>query len=128
VRFTLFLLIAVLLGAQQLHAQPTTIPFNADSIKRSSEAVKEANRLRMVDATIRYFVIKADSNTYGYSIYIDGKSYIHQTTIPATPGNRGFTHIDKAEKTALLVIEKIKQGEMPPTLTVDELRQRKIIQ
>jgi hypothetical protein len=122
----LFLLIASLV-AQCLHAQQTHLPLNADSIKKSSEAIKAANQKRMADATIQYFVIKAGSSTYGYSIYIDGKLYIRQTTIPAMPGNRGFTRIEQTEKTALLAIEKIKQGELPPTLTVAELRQRKII-
>lgn len=111
----------------RLHAQSTALPVNTDSLKKESAAIKEANRQRMTNAIIQHFVIKADSSTYGYSIYIDGKLYVYQTTIPAMPGNRGFSNVDSAEKTALLVIEKIKQGELPPTLSADELRQRKII-
>jgi hypothetical protein len=127
VRYTLFLLIASLLVVQCLHAQQASNPPNTDSLKNASEAIKAANKKSMADATLQHFVIKADSSTYGYSIYIDGKLYIQQTTIPAMPGGRGFSSIATAEKAAALVIKKIKEGELPPTLTVEELRQRKII-
>ena len=122
----LILLVAVFFIVRPLHAQSTLLP-DTDSLKKISEAAKEANRRQMANATIQHFIIKADSNTYGYSIYIDGKLYIQQTTIPAIAGSRGFSSIDKAERTALLAIGKIKQGELPPTLTTEELRQRKII-
>lgn len=125
-KYILVLLIAVFSIAQHLPAQSTSLP-NIDSLKKINEATKEANRQQMTRAAIQHFIIKADSSTYGYSIYIDGKLYIRQTTIPAINGSLGFGTIDKAERTALLVIEKIKQGELPPALTTDELRQRKII-
>jgi hypothetical protein len=127
VKSILIALIALIAIAPQTHAQPAPLPINSDSLKRAAEEAKEINRRRMADAVIKHFVIKADNSTYGYSIYIDGKLYVYQTTIPAMPGNRGFSNVASAEKTALLVIEKIKQGELPPTLSADELRQRKII-
>jgi len=32
-----------------------------------------------------------------------------------------------AEKVVLLVIDKIKRGEMPPTVTIEELKKLKVI-
>ena len=71
---------------------------------------------------ISYTIVNAKSNTYGYDIYINDKRYIHQLTIPGIPGNNGFRNKPDAEKTAKLVVDKMKRGEMPPTVTVTELQ------
>jgi len=47
---------------------------------------------------------------------------IHQASIPGIPGNDGFKAKSDAKKVALLVIEKLKKGEMPPTVTLDEMK------
>jgi len=52
---------------------------------------------------------------------------IHQTSVPALPGNEGFKTREAATKVALLVIEKIKKGEMPPTISIDEMKKLKVI-
>jgi hypothetical protein len=61
-------------------------------------------------------------NGFGYKIYIEGNLYVDQPTIPAVAGNKGFkTKID-AEKVANLAIKKIRQGIIPPTISVEELK------
>jgi hypothetical protein len=72
-------------------------------------------------STITYKIIKAEGNTYGYDIYTDGKLMIHQPTKPGMSGNRGFDTKEAASKMAALVISKIKKGEMPPTVTKEEM-------
>ena len=52
---------------------------------------------------------------------------IHQTSAPALPGNKGFKTKADATKVALLVIEKIKKGEMPPTISIDEMKKLGVI-
>ena len=52
---------------------------------------------------------------------------IHQPSIPGMPGNDGFKTKADAEKVAQLVIKKIKKGEMPPTVTVEEMKKMKVI-
>ena len=78
-------------------------------------------------AKLGYAIIGAPNNSYGYDISADGRLMIHQASIPAMPGNEGFKTKAAAEKVALLVIEKIKKGEMPPTVSVEELRKLKAI-
>ena len=78
--------------------------------------------------TISYSVIDAEKSTYGYDIFINKKRYIHQLTIPGMSGNSGFSSKAGAEKTAKLVIEKIRRGEMPPTISRNELQHLHIIQ
>lgn len=68
------------------------------------------------------YQITSSENGYGYKIYIDGKLYINQPNIPALPGMAGFESEEDASKTAKLAISKIREGIMPPTITVNELR------
>lgn len=76
---------------------------------------------------LTYRIIPALNKTFAYDVYADGKLMIHQTSIPAMPGNEGFKTKAAAEKVALLVIEKIKKGEMPPTVSIEEMRKLKAI-
>jgi Domain of unknown function (DUF4907) len=94
---------------------------NGDSIIIEMAKIKEANKAEMAKADIQYFIIKADSETYGYSIFIDGKIAIAQKTIPSLPGTIGFQSIEVAEKVARFVIQKIREGEMPPTVSTEEM-------
>ena len=43
------------------------------------------------------------------------------------PGNEGFKTKADAEKVAQLVIDKIRKGEMPPTVTIKEMKKLKVI-
>ena len=60
-------------------------------------------------------------------MYADGRLIIHQNIIPAMPGNEGFKTKADASKVAQLVIGKIKKGEMPPTVTIEEMKKLKVI-
>jgi hypothetical protein len=70
---------------------------------------------------LSYKIISSINKTWGYDIYNNGKLIIHQPAIPALPGNTGFKTKPEAEKVAQLVISKVKKGEMPPTVTTQEL-------
>jgi hypothetical protein len=71
---------------------------------------------------LTYKIIDAPDHTFCYDIYADGKLMIHQTSIPAVPGNEGFKTKADAEKVAQLVIAKIKKGEIPPTISIEEMK------
>jgi Domain of unknown function (DUF4907) len=90
--------------------------------KKELAKIKAGNLKRAAKTQFRYFIIKAEGNTYGYSIYADENLYIQQNTIPAVAGTRGFSDTASAAKTARLVIKKIKQGEMPPAITINDLK------
>lgn len=94
---------------------------NKDSLLLKMKMIKDTNIITMANATIQYFIIKAEENTYGYTIFIDGKMVIEQKTIPGFSGKLGFQNKGIAEKVAKLVINKIKDGEMLPTLNQDEV-------
>ena len=74
-----------------------------------------------------YKIIQAPNNTWGYDIIQSNKVLIHQPNKPGLPGQEGFATKKDASKVAKLVIAKIKRGEMPPTISIDELKALKVI-
>lgn len=66
-------------------------------------------------------IILNKDKTFGYKILVDGKVMINQESMPAVPGNKGFPRKIDAERMADLVILKITNGVMPPTITVHEV-------
>jgi len=57
---------------------------------------------------------------WGYDILVNDSLFIHQESVPATNGKKGFPKKELAERTAELIINKMKTGR-PPTVTTFEL-------
>jgi|GEM_PF-1194264 len=74
------------------------------------------------DVALSYRIIPSENSTFGYEILMDGRLYIRQPNIPGLPGNEGFLEKITAMKVADLVILKIRKNEMPPSVTVEELK------
>ena len=96
--------------------------------KPDSSAAKFPAASAYANAKLTYKIIDAPKHTYGYDVFADGRLMIHQTSVPALPSNEGFQTKEDATKVALLVIAKIKKGEMPPTISIDEMKHLKVIQ
>ena len=92
-----------------------------------SSAAKFPGASAYASADLTYQIIHASNNTFGYDVCAQDRLIIHQSSIPALPGNEGFKTKDDAEKVALLVIDKIRKGEMPPTVSVEELKKLGVI-
>ena len=75
------------------------------------------------DADLKAVIIPSENNTFGYDIYMYGSVMVHQPSRPGLPGNAGFATEADAMKVAELVIKKIRNNEMPPTVTIEELRE-----
>ena len=97
------------------------------SARPDSNAAKFPETSAYANTKLTYKIIDAPNHTYGYDVFGDGKLMIHQTSVPALPGNEGFKTKDDATKVALLVIEKIRKGEMPPTISIDEMKTLSVI-
>lgn len=96
-------------------AQKTDVPLSADktSTKNNTEYT--------------YKIVPSINNTFGYNINKGEKCLIKQLNIPGIPGNNGFKTAEDAEKVAKLVIRKLEKGEMPPSVTSEELKNLKVI-
>jgi len=82
---------------------------------------------QVAKAKITYEVISSPGGGYGYDVFVDGKKLIHQTNIPGQPGIAGFKNKDESKRVAELVIRKLKNKELPPSITTEELRRLKVI-
>ena len=83
---------------------------------------------QLAKANLTYQVIATEGGGYGYDVYADGKRLIHQPTIPGQPGTSGFKRKSDSEKVAKLVVRKLKNREIPPAVTEEELRALKVIE
>ena len=75
------------------------------------------------DADLTFKIIPSENSTYGYDILLNGRVMIHQPSIPGLPGNEGFRTKETAKKIAGLVIGKIRKNEMPPSVTMREMKE-----
>ena len=114
---TIICLIAILFAigvkAQQRNSPENTIKFPSKS--------------EFANSKLTYKIIDAPGHTYCYDVYSDGRLMIHQNSVPGLPGNQGFKTRANAEKVARLTISKINKGEMPPTISVKEMKELKVI-
>jgi hypothetical protein len=58
---------------------------------------------------------------WGYQILKKNKLIITQKQIPAIQGNFGFISEEESKLVANLVIQKMSNGEFPPSITIEEL-------
>jgi len=79
------------------------------------------------DTEVKAVIIPSENNTFGYDIYFHDAVLIHQLSRPCIPGNAGFATEEDAMKVANLVIKKIHNNEMPPTVTIQELRELEVL-
>ena len=79
------------------------------------------------NAEISTKIISSAHKTFGYDILLNGKPLVHQPSIPAMPGNDGFTSKEKAQKVANFVVKKIRNNEMPPTVTIEDLNRMGVL-
>ncbi len=64
---------------------------------------------------------------WGYEILVNDSLFIHQDFIPSLAVQNGFEKKDQAEKTARLIINKLKAGHRPTvsTLEIQNILQQK---
>jgi hypothetical protein len=79
------------------------------------------------DADISVKVIPSANKTYGYDILLYGRPLVHQPNIPGLPGNKGFTTKKRARTVANYVVKKIRNNEMPPTVTIEDLNKMDVL-
>jgi|APDOM4702015159_1054818.scaffolds.fasta_scaffold08512_1 hypothetical protein len=107
-----------------------TFIFSAQAQKindNTSDSAKYSKEKNSESVNFIFKIIPSINGTWGYDILKGNKLFIHQTSIPAVSGNEGFKTKADAEKVARLVISKLKKGEMPPSLTKEELKNLKVI-
>lgn len=108
------------------------ISFSAEQTAGKKEVKKEATQQKeknnpYAKAKITTKIIPAANKTFGYEILLNGKTLVRQPSIPAMPGNDGFSTKNKAQKVADFVVKKIRKNEMPPTVTIEDLKKMGVL-
>lgn len=98
-----------------------------DSLHREVLARQASIAGQMDKADIRHFVIRVPDGKYGYTVFVDGQLYIEQTSIPSIAGTAGFATTEDADRVARRVVDKIRRGEMPPSVSMNELQEMGIV-
>lgn len=95
----------------------------ADEPAGKQELKKEVKQQNnpYANAEITIKIIPSVKKTFGYDILLYKIMLVHQPNIPGLPGNEGFTTKERARKVAEFVVKKIRNNEIPPTVTVEEL-------
>jgi hypothetical protein len=94
----------------------TSLTSNAPSVQ---EIKQQENPY--TNAEISTKIIPSVNNTFGYDILLYGRTFVHQPNIPGLPGNEGFATQERAQTVAEFVAKKIRNNEVPPTVTIDDL-------
>ncbi len=127
----LFTIIVCLAFVPKLWSQTSNQNKPQQSAKVSKMAPKSEVQFpaasQFANTQLTYKIIPAANNTFGYDVLASGKILIHQPSKPGLPGNEGFKTKAAAEKVAKLIITKIKNGEMPPSVTPEELKKLNVL-
>ena len=98
---------------------------SADEAAAKKEVKPQKNPYANAEITIK--ILPAAKKTFGYDILLYGRPLVHQPTIPGLPGNEGFTTNKRAQEVAEFVVKKIRNNEMPPTVTIEDLNKMGVL-
>ena len=65
---------------------------------------------------VKFRSFQNSDSTWGYTIFVNSKPYIHYTRIPFLKTGSGFTRKKDAEIVAGMVVKMIQNGDMSPKL------------
>jgi hypothetical protein len=85
----------------------------------SPEAKQQENPYAKAEIAIQ--ILPSVNNTFGYDILLYKRPLVHQPNAPGLPGNEGFATKERAQTVAEFVVKKIRNNEMPPTVTIEDL-------
>lgn len=109
----------------------SSLPVSEESVEQRETAIDKpaenkdltaGKTTKTTPSNYSYVTIYSDSIGWGYDIMEGSVRRIHQPHIPAVQGNQGFKSGADAAKVAEKIIEKLDNGIMPPTISVDEMR------
>lgn len=98
----------------------TIFLFGLFSCSESSSTQKKENSANK-KVTYSYKVLKQSDSCYHYKIFKDNLVFIYQQIIPAISGKKKFNSENEAKKIAELVVFKLNNSIVPPTITFHEL-------
>ena len=112
----------VQLDATDIAVDDTAAAQAAPSDTRANAGASFPAADQYAGSALSYTIIDTPNSTFGYDILANGKLFLHQTNLPGQPGNEGCKTKVDAEKLAEFVMKKVQGGEMPPSITGEDLK------
>ena len=106
--------------ARGKQASPMLLPGMPEGAPHMAQAKAGPNPYR--DAAITTRLIPGAHQTHGYEVLVNGRVLVSQPSIPGIAGNRGFRTPKQARRVAALVAGKLRNNQMPPTVSAEELQ------
>ena len=103
------------------------LPGTSISVDSPADRTVKEQKNPYAKAEITIKIIPAANNTFGYDILLYGRLLVHQPSIPGLPGNEGFSTKERAQTVAEFVVKKIRNNEMPPTVTIEDLNNMAVL-
>jgi hypothetical protein len=70
----------------------------------------------IIPAHVKYRSFQNPDSTWGYTIFVDSRPYLHYSKIPFTTTGSGFSSKKDAEIVAGLLVKMIQNGDLEPKL------------
>ncbi len=131
-KFLLILYVILRLFVQVKLLPVLLIVFSVSAVlyKQNKDSPKSAKATHAAGTykknSFRYTITGNEQNGYGYDVFEGNRIFIRQPSVPGMPGNKGIATKNDAEKVAKLVIKKLSNNIMPPTISRHELDNLKI--
>ncbi len=107
---------------------PIAIILSACNGEKEQEIVPSDKKEKIqVAPSHSYKIIFEEELGWGYQIFNGSTLLINQTHIPAIQGLKGFETKEKAIIAAEYILDEVKNGKFPPTVTVEILDSLKVL-
>ena len=87
----------------------------------SASNTKKPIEIKDTEKVISYKIVFTENEGWGYQIFEGSTMLINQIHIPVIQGLHSFSSKNKATKTAEYIVQEVKTGNFPPTLTQEIL-------
>lgn len=91
------------------------------STTSTTPTVKKSVETNDVGNAISYKIIFTENEGWGYQIFEGSTMLINQIHIPVIQGLHSFSSKENATRTAEYIMQEVKTGNFPPTLTKEIL-------
>lgn len=91
---------------------------------RAQQSFPSAEEIK--NSKLTYRIIDGSQHTFGYEILVNDTLFIRQAVKPAIQGNTGFKSKKDASDVAEYVISKMYKGEVPPSISLEEIKKLNI--
>jgi hypothetical protein len=112
ISISILLISNLLLLFEGCRERPGEIAESQTDVKRLQSITSEVNPL-----FVKYRSFQNPDSTWGYTIFVNSRPYLHYTRIPLMKNASGFMTKKDADMVAAVIVKMIQNGDMEPKLS-----------